>query len=807
MDQPTDGHASCSHCGTPFRPRTQDQTFCCSGCQFVHGLIRDQGLDRFYELKGSGALEPVGTRAFDQRDWAWLSQLGAEAEAEAEAAGRPAARIRLKVAGISCLGCVWLMDALRQRCAPTAQLLTNAARGTIQLSWPASPKGSFDPATLAAELGRFGYRLEPVGADDPAGQSSPLVVLLGACGALALNCMAFTLPRYLGMEASFPLANLFLLVAFVSASLSFALGGWYFSRRAWVALRAGRLHIDLPIALGLIAAYLGSLAGLHWQLESLLYFDFVAVFTFLMLLGRWTQEEAVARNRSRALPGETGLESVTLITPGGNPSRISSSELEEGQVVELSGGAVVPANAELLIEGGDFSLQWINGEPDARSWPAGATVPGGAIYLGAAPIQLRLIEPWRGSLLEQLSTSPSPDPTPTPKDLARSQNLPLQIYLASVLVIAVLGAIAWWDGGRQAPKAIQVAVSVLVVSCPCALGLALPLAQELSVGGLRRLGLFIRCQDLWPRLRRVRQVVFDKTGTLTLETPQLEEAQALDALAPKAQLALASLVWSSRHPASQALREALAARQINSSQAPPIQVRETPGQGLEGLDADGHLWRLGRPSWADEASPTTMGSPALQAQATFASDGQALAHFSFREELRPDVISTVDTLRRLGLRIALLSGDRASKVAHVARSLDIPDDLWRAELDPAGKLAWLEDHGPDRTLYLGDGANDRLAFEAALCRGTPATDHGMLAQGADFAYLGQGLSPLLALFAISQRRRRATLAAATFAVSYNVGAIGLSLAGWMNPLAAAILMPASSLVTIAIVIAHLRQPR
>ncbi len=761
---------ACTHCGTQFTPAEITAEFCCAGCQFVHHLIEEEGLDRFYELKGSERLMPASAAVLLPVDATWAEAVQIEAESRA-GEGR-LAEARFDLQGISCVGCVWLIEAVFEKAPGAGRCLVNVQRGEISLSWMT---GQFDLPGFIARLRQFGYSLAPHTGRAVVPSASGL--RLGLCGGLMLNAMAFTLPRYLGMEASFPLAGVFELVAALSATISLLAGGSYFIQRAWAAVRLRRLHLDVPIAAGILAAWLGSVAGWLTGYAGLLYFDFVATFIFLMLLGRRLQEASVAGNRSRLLHSDPLLAAA--------PSVVRGAELA------IPPGAVIPVASELLEGPVSLSLEWINGEAEARSYAAGQLAPAGAVNLGAGPLKVRAREDWAESLLSQLA---APADEETDSVSARWLDRVLRLYLSVVLIASVSGGVWWLISGAGWATALQVSISVLVVSCPCALGVAVPMAHELAVGRLRRLGIFVRRVDLWPRLRRVKRLIFDKTGTLTLEAPGLVDPTVLDRLTPAALEKLALLVRDSRHPFDAGLREALSNRGIVRAAVAGDSVQEEPGKGRRHVDASGAVWTLGRADWAAAGEePVPEGVDAV-----FRCDGVALASFRFTESVRPDARTEIAIFRQRGFDVRILSGDSQDKVSAVAACLDLPAGAAHGRLQPAEKAAWVREHGAD-ALFVGDGANDSLAFDAAVCRGTPAVERGLLAEKADFYFLSRSLKPIRQLFEVAALRRSGVRQAFAFALLYNLGAIALALTGHMNPLLAAILMPLSSLVTLAIV--------
>jgi P-type Cu2+ transporter len=299
--------ASCEHCGTEFSPGASGEKFCCKGCEYVAELISEQGFEQFYDLKQGLAVAPVRSRPFEEHDFSWLAPKVAEAEGKAEARGGghtgPRARgdflCRLRVADRETL-----RAASRRHPRGGASVERSAASrmgaGKMRVG------AVFARAVPVRLCGGSGGR----GGGDH--ERRRLAARLGLCGAFALNTMGFSLPQYLGMPADFEFAALFRLIAFLSATLSMLVGGGYFIDRAWRAARAGSLHIDLPIALGLAAAYVGSIIGWMAGSERLMYFDFVSIFVFLMLGGRYLQTSAVERNRRRLVRQQPVPEAVPL---------------------------------------------------------------------------------------------------------------------------------------------------------------------------------------------------------------------------------------------------------------------------------------------------------------------------------------------------------------------------------------------------------------------------------------------------------------------------------------------------------------
>jgi P-type Cu2+ transporter len=779
----------CLHCGTPLQTeRTRESGFCCTGCSYVHRLVHEHGLEGYYKIRDT-VVAPVDQSVFQPRDYGWLMEMQAEAEKQP---GTPA--LMLEVQGISCAGCVWLIEKIFHQQAGALNIETDAQLGRMRLRWE---KGRFDGPGFARALQSFNYLVGPPGEEPAVPESRLLVRRVGLCAAFSMNIMLFALPAYFGMEATFSYAPLFGTLAMVFATLSVLTGGSYFLGRAFQALRSGVLHIDLPIAVGIVGAYAGSFYGWMAGREEFVYFDFVGAFILLMLFGRWAQVAAVERNRRRLLSVQARPHKVRVLGASGALVEQPVENLRPGDAFRVRSGQVVPVEAQLESSAASFGTAWITGEADPREYRQGGRVPAGAVSLALGEVQLRAAQGWSESLLAKLLA-------PAGRDSFRHRLLEKIVggYLVAIFLAATVSGLVWWLGTHDPVRTFAVVTAVLVVSCPCAVGLAFPLADEMATVALRRCGVFVREADLWPRLARIKKLIFDKTGTLTMETPELRQPAVLDGLAPAARIALFTLVRDNPHPVSRSLCENLLARTDASAlHMMAGKMFEEPGQGVR-IETPQGSWSLGRPGWRGAHTPAIL----IEGHDTeFCCDGVVLARFNFTDAVRSDAVAEVATLRSRGLEVYILSGDRRAKVTEMAAALGLPADHAVAEVTPEQKAAWVQAKDARDTMMLGDGANDSLAFDTAFVRGTPVIHRGVLEGKADFYYLGQGISGLRRLFEVNAARRKTQTALLFFSVAYNAVAVGFAVTGHMNPLLAAILMPVSSLLSLAIVALGMRR--
>jgi len=783
-------------------------------------MLQQEGLEQFYDLKGGQNLPPVSPQAMRQQDYGWLESSTFAAESQ-RADQHVAAGLSVSIQGLSCMACIWLIERIFAKMGGT-QVSVDISRGEIRMAWQ---PGQFQPVEFARELQRFGYLLGVPRADAGTATDNSLERRTGLCGAFAMNAMAFSLPSYFGMPADFPFARWFDLVAAASATLALFIGGSYFALRAWHALRAGVLHIDTPITLGILAAYAGSIIGWMSGEQGLKYFDFVAMFIFLMLGGRLVQQMAVARNRRR------------LVRDPSIPEADALEALKAGETFTVKPGQAIPVAAKLEDPHASISLEWINGESDACARSSGQLLPSGALNAGTRTLNAIALEAWKDSTLHELLEARRGGEN---RDL-RLEKL-LRGYLIIVVLAGVIGGIWWWQHTGEWTKAMQVMISVFVVSCPCALGVAAPLADDIAASRAEGHGVFVRTLGLWKKLTRVRQIVFDKTGTLTLENPVLVNPESLASLDEKARQALRHLTSGNLHPVSRSLFDALGG---TPDRLLDLEVIETPGHGLH-FEQHGIVWALSRSNDGSADAVFTrqaVPSPNLSPVASLSSqrDGNAgerdqamvpseanlplpgttlhcplddlpgrgrgegpaqpqlLAAFRFHDALRGETGDEVNALGKRGLRIRILSGDREPKVADIAAQLGLQRDQWHHSLTPDEKAAWITAHDPHGTLYIGDGANDSLAFDAASCAGSPVTGRSFLEHKADFYFLGHSMRFMSSLLDIAATHRLAVRAVFAFSVSYNIVTAIMGLMGHLSPLLAAILMPLSSLATLSLV--------
>jgi len=732
----------------------------------VYALLKSEGLQRFYSLAGDRVAPAAQAAA--SRSFAWLEPLLEAAHAR----GGDLCTLTLDVQGIQCAACVWLMNELFKRTPGGVRLVVNPGIGRMELVWN---RGAFDVTAFVQRIEAFGYRLGPPLKTRPA---DGLSWRLGVCAAITVNVMLFSVSFYFGLSphTDAELYGLFTSLSLALATAAVVIGGWPFFRGALRGLTEGVLHLDLPISLGIALVFAASLLQAFTG-GSDLYLDTLSAFITLMLFGRWLQRRIVEKNRSWLLE-DAGLEGlVCRRVEGGAVRVVPAAAVREGDALLVAPGELVPVDAVLTRGGGRLSLEWISGESRPLAAAEGARVQAGAFNAGDSALELTAVTRLDASalpkLLERRAAGPAAD---------AFWNKLAKGWSARVLAVAAFGFVVWLPEGL--PAALSVAAALLVVTCPCAIGLAIPLAYELAQARLERLGFYARSSDLLDRLRHVKKVLFDKTGTLTLSRLELEAVPVLGAAERDAAY---SLACTSAHPASACIARELGARGARLD--PSIAAREVAGEGVTGGP-----WRLGRRENGESGSGLFL-------------LGREVAAFRFREALRPNAAAEVRALKRAGYALWLLSGDEPGRVAALAQRLGIDASRTRAAQKPGDKAATVAAIDEEDTLFVGDGVNDAPAFAEAFCAGTPAVDRPVMPARAGFFFVGEGLTSLAAALALSRELHRVVRRIVAASLAYNVVAVIAALLGLVTPLRAAVFMPLSSISLLLFALLSLRARR
>jgi Cu2+-exporting ATPase len=783
--------STCLHCQLPMQPG-QDSSFCCRGCESVHALLASAGLNRYYDL-GGGSGHPVLDSPVDHK---WLEPIAERLSTQAGLV-----RVPLDVQGLHCSACVWLFEEMFRREPDGAGILVNSSIGTVELT--VGPQ--FPLASYIESLESFGYRFgEANKAREAESASGQLVWRMGVCIAIAMNAMLFGFAVYAGL-AEGRVYHLFQALSFALAIASVVVGGSLFFRSAWQAVRRGILHLDLPIAIGIALAFGSSTLAFFSRGGATSYFDTLDVFIALMLVGRFLQERVLAKNRSYILANEGAEGLYTRRFDGNSVSLVRCTTIRESDVLLVGHQDLVPVESELLgDEPAVFSLDWINGESAPRAFSPGERVPAGAFCQDPRAVKVRATTSFDASSIVTLLRTSSR----RAHDVARATpwwKRLTAIYVVAVLATAVFGFAGWLYVTHDLPRTLDVTAALLIVTCPCAFGIATPLAYELAQAQLRRRGLFVRTPGFLDRAAEVTRIVFDKTGTLTTGVLKIANPDVFATLTAEEKSIAYDLAVRSSHPKSRAIATALEALSVHGGHA-TLDIREIAGKGLDAAPrngAKGPHWRLGAPRWA--CGPNV---PIPAADVVLTRDGVVIAAFCTGETLRADTRREVEALVSEGYDPCILSGDSPEATREMADACGLTRTQAFGARSPEGKAAWLRTlHEADgrKALFVGDGINDSLVADEAHCAGTPAIDRPFMAARCDFYFVSPGLGPVRAALHMARKLRRVVRTNLGIAIFYNFVTVTLALSGLMTPLWCAVLMPLSSLSTVLATTAQLKR--
>ncbi|MCS6856672.1 MAG: HAD-IC family P-type ATPase [Sandaracinaceae bacterium] len=545
--------------------------------------------------------------------------------------------------------------------------------------------------------------------------------------------------------------------------------------------------MDLPIALGLTLGLSGTLIG-YLKHQEAHYADSLAAFIALMVVGRALERGMLVRNRNRILrsKGTEGL--YARIRRDGVNQILKASEICKHDCLVVAPGEAAPVSGIAQMDA-LVSYDWIHGESRPVEIKKGELIQAGAINVGRKAFEYEALQTIEESRLSELLRQSSEG------DIQSSQITSIRDFSAFwVIGILTIASIAffWIFQNHGLEVALLRTTAILVVACPCAIGIAVPLSRELAAVELERRGVFIRRNRAFDRLNQIDTIALDKTGTLTtgkLKLSKKSEELIHRKLSRDELKALYTLVLASEHPKSAAIRKVIESSHSISA-VDSTCVEEIVGDGLMAL-IDGKEWRLGRAKWA-VLSEYWSDIPE-EADVIFGCDGKLIAAFSTEEELRQDVQREITELRQRGYRVVVLSGDRRHRVQDLGMRLGFDSSDLYAELSPNQKADWLNGK---RAFFVGDGVNDSLAADAAFVSASPAIERPFLPSKTDFVFWWDGIAPIRWTIDISHFLNRLTLSNIFYAVAYNAFGILAAAYGMFPPWLAAIAMPLSSILIV-----------
>jgi P-type Cu2+ transporter len=693
--------------------------------------------------------------------------------------------LELAIFGARCAGCIAKIEGGVKSLPGIKEVRLNLSSGKLYVAW----QGDLRPSRITEKIAALGYRAVPF--DPEAGEREQdqygrkLLKSMAIAGFAMANIMLLSVGVWASGEGEMGTATRGLMhwVSAIIAIPAVAYAGQPFFSSALRALKAGSANMDVPISLAVILAVVFSLFetfnhGPH------AYFDAAVMLLFFLLIGRWLDHNL--RNRARSAAKDLiALQSISanLLQPDGNVVAVQAKELAPGDRVLLMPGDRVPVDSVIVEGRSDMDLSLLNGESAPALKQEGDLLHSGIVNISHKLVieaKARLQESFVAELARLVEAGQQ-----SKSKFVRLADKAAKLYVPVVHTLAAITFLGWYfilDGGLRI--ALMNAIAVLIITCPCAMGLATPAVQSVATGRLFKRGILVKSGDALERLAKITMVAFDKTGTLTLGKMRwLNENEFSDT----EKEILVQLARASRHPIAKAI---IASR----GGAGPIadDAKEIAGMGILGV-VDGQKVRLGRADFVDAENLNTGEDYSVS---WLRIENQKPKALKFEDILRPDVRKVMDDLKRQGLKVMLLSGDREQAVKSVAGAAGI--DIWYAGMTPEEKITRIEEARQQGEIValVGDGLNDTPALAHAHVALSPGSAAEAAQSAADFVFQGQSLMPVIETWRIARQSRGRILENFSFSAFYNFIAAPLAMAGFVTPLIAALAMSGSSLIVI-----------
>ena len=797
----------CFHCGLSIPTGSlvvsgepgQEKRFCCTGCSLAYVIIQDAGLDEYYKRRDAGFVghrqEEVGAGRLAVYDWDTFQKR------YVRLVGNGDHEVSLLLTGIHCAACVWLNERVLIGLPGVLSAQVNFSTQRAVVRWDG---GRVRLSEIIAAVRRVGYGAEPY---DPAtvakifrGQDKDLLIRVAVAGFGAGNIMLIAIALYAGhfqgMEASFRF--FFRWVSLVIALPVVAYAGWPFFKGAWVGLRARHLSMNLPIALGAIVTF-GYSAWATVVGQGEVYFDSVTMFIFFLLIGRYL--ELSSRKKAAGVVEQwLSLEPkfATVLREQG-PESIPVRDVVVGDRVQVKPGEKIPVDG--IIEEGSTSVDesMLTGESLPISKKLGDRLMGGTLSLDGAVVMRadKMGEESAWARIVQLVESAQATRTPIQTLADRVAGW----FVGGVLLLAIGTFFFWFDQGVEI--AILHSVSLLIITCPCALGLATPVAMVVATGTAAREGVLFKSGEALERLSQVDHVVLDKTGTLTEGQLHLTAFHPAPEVREDFLLSSATLAeQGSEHPVGRAVVQAAEERGWRLSR-PLSAFKNHPGLGVE-AEVQGSMIIVGRRELLIRFTESLPEEPVEVATwVGCLKDGVFLGWMGFKDRLKPEAVAMVTTLKAMGFPTTLLSGDHPAVVAEAGVLVGV-DRVLGGMLpgEKENEIGQLEKRG-GKVMMVGDGINDapalaRAYVSLAMAGGRVGEPCGadLSVEAADVVMLHHRLNTVIFLLTLGQRTMRVIRQNFGITLLYNALAIPLAVSGLVHPVFAAIAMPLSSLAVI-----------
>ena len=783
---------ACFHCALPIDRANEFQveidgelkSVCCPGCKAVAELIRDTGMSSYYAMREAPP-PGAGRPADDAAEWAIYDRddmLAAFAEADD---GRVEATIY--AGGMYCAACSWLIETTLSKVTGISAADVNPVTHRVRVRWNPDDVGLGGILAALADLGYDPQPLAPESAAQPeiAEQRAALKRLLVASLGM-MQVMMFAVGLYAGdfqgMEEN--MRRFLRIVSFVVTTPVVFYAARPFFAGAWRGIVSRMPGMDLPVSIAIAAAYLGSTYATVTGGPAT-WFDSVVMFIFFLTLGRFLEMRARHRSIDRSTALSTVLPNTVTRIEGGGQQTVPAKQMLIGDLLLVRPGESIPADGVLVDGVTTVDEALLTGEAKPRSKAVGDRVVAGSINLDGM-MQMRVEQTGSDTTLGTISRMSERARYARPAFVQLADRIASYIVIAILLIAVIVGGV-WYIAAPD--RAFVITLSVLVVTCPCALALATPAAFAAAGARLSELHLLVTNGNAIEALARATRVLFDKTGTLTVGAPAIVSTEVFDDSLDETQCSYlaAALETVSTHPIANAFV-------VADNNHVATEQRVVVGDGVAGT-IDGRRWRLGRFDFV--VNESTESSRDQDSTSVYLGTSERIvARFDLEDAIRPNATETLQQLTNLGLTLALVSGDNAKPVRRVAASLGIAD--YHSGCTPENKLQVIRaaQQSGDVVIMVGDGINDAPVLAGADTSIAPA--HGaLLAQtSADVVLLGDSLQPVATAVLLARQTMKIVKQNLAWAIVYNATALPLAALGYVPPWAAAIGMSASSLIVV-----------
>ncbi len=796
--------AGCFHCGLPLPEQDytadidgQPRHFCCFGCQSVCEAIYAAGMQGFYQRTPEGILleppppppEDLGLYDLEEVQAEFVRETGQERE------------IHLLVEGIHCAACVWLIEHTLNKLPGVLSARVNLSAKRLLLRWD---NQRIKLSEILAALARVGYAATPFDPEAAEGvlkkQTRDLLFRITFAGFTMMNLLWVSIALYAGADQG-EYRSLFHWVGFALATPTLFYSGWPFLKGAWTSLRTGHLGMDLPIALGATVTWAYSSWVTFGDLpDHHVYFDTVVNFIFVILIGRHL-EGVSKRHAVAATQRLLDLQPrVALVLQDGEEKTVPIRRVQVGDRVMIKPGAKIPVDGIVLEGESQVDEAMLSGE----STPVGKQ-PGDRVSAGTVNAEGTLVIEVTGTLANTalgriIQLVEEAQASKAPIQCTADRIVPW--FVLATLSLATATFFIWVQ--KDFELALMAATSVLIITCPCAFGLATPMAIAVASGQGARHGILVKNGAVLETLSHVDHFVFDKTGTLTLGKMQVTNIFTRDTNQDELLTLAAAAENLSEHSIGQAIIQAARERNLSYRKLKARGFISKPGLGIRAQVGE-HEILIGNTSWLAEHDIAEDAELAARARETeegavsaihVAIDGRHAGIIGVADRLRPDALALVESLRRQGISLTLLSGDRKRVVEAVARQLggmEVIADVLPEDKDKV--ISRLREQGKTVAM-VGDGINDAPALIRADVGIAIGSGTDVSVESADIVLMSDELNKIYLAVALSRRTLRTIRQNIMISFAYNIIMVPLAMSAMITPLIAAISMPISSLLVI-----------